>query len=223
MNIELTWLAALSTISILVGYEVVLAAALRRSPGRLKPILMRRRVGRPGGVLMIRGALQAMLLSALAWGVAAQPADPQRQTEVASRGADVMPFSLKATTHVFTKTAEGGTQRVIAKNPTDAQQVKLVREHLHRIQAEFLKGDFSGPSHIHGTEMPGLAALKAAKPGEVAIAYKPVVGGAELTYRTNDPRLVTALHQWFEAQLSDHGADAMAGHHHGQRSTPGTP
>ena len=131
-----------------------------------------------------------------------------------------MPFSLKATTHVFTKTAEGGTQRVIAKSPADAQQVKLVREHLHDIQAEFLKGDFSGPSHIHGIEMPGLAALKAAKPGEVAIAYKPVVGGAELTYRTNNAKLVVALHQWFEAQLSDHGADAMAGHHHGQRSMP---
>ena len=134
-----------------------------------------------------------------------------------------MPFSLKATTHVFTKTAEGGTQRVIAKSPADAQQVRLVREHLHDIQAEFLKGDFSGPSHIHGIEMPGLAALKAAKPGEVEIACKPVVGGAELTYRTNNVKLVVALHQWFEAQLSDHGADAMAGHQHGQRSTPSSP
>ncbi len=35
MNIELTWLAAFSTVSILVGYEVALAAAQRRSPGRL--------------------------------------------------------------------------------------------------------------------------------------------------------------------------------------------
>jgi hypothetical protein len=25
---------------------------------------------------------------------------------------------------------------------------------------------------------------------------------------------VAALHQWFDAQLSDHGADAMAGHMH---------
>jgi hypothetical protein len=26
--------------------------------------------------------------------------------------------------------------------------------------------------------------------------------------------LVGALHKWFDAQLSDHGADAMEGHHH---------
>jgi hypothetical protein len=89
-----------------------------------------------------------------------------------------------------------------------------VRQHLRDIQTQFLKGDFSGPSHIHGNEMPGLAELKAAKPGHVTIEYKDVVGGAELTYRTADANLVSALHSWFDAQLSDHGADAMAGHHH---------
>jgi hypothetical protein len=144
-------------------------------------------------------------------------AETPRQAEVARLGPDVMPFSLKATTHVFTKTAEGGNQRVVAKNAADAQQIKLVRQHLHEIQAEFLGGDFSGPAHIHGQDMPGLAELKAAKPGQIAIDYKDVPSGAELTYRTRDARLVSALHAWFDAQLSDHGADAMAGHHdHGQ-------
>jgi hypothetical protein len=91
---------------------------------------------------------------------AASAADTQRQAEVAKLGADVMPFSLKATTHIFTKTAEGGVQRVVAKSLSDAQQVKLVREHLRDIQTQFLKGDFSGPTHIHGAEMPGLAELR---------------------------------------------------------------
>lgn len=141
-------------------------------------------------------------------------ADPQRQAEVAKLGADVMPFSLKATTHIFTKTAEGGVQRVVAKSTTDVQQVKFVREHLRDIQTQFLKGDFSGPTHIHGAEMPGLADLKAAQPGQVAIDYREIDTGAELTYRTADAKLAAALHQWFDAQLSDHGADAMAGHMH---------
>ncbi|WP_221179057.1 hypothetical protein [Pseudomonas brassicacearum] len=39
----------------------------------------------------------------------------QRQAEVADHGKDVMPFSLAATTHIFTKTAEGGIQQVVAK------------------------------------------------------------------------------------------------------------
>jgi len=154
----------------------------------------------------------SVLVAALSLPAAA--ADEQRQAEVAKLGADVMPFSLKATTHIFAKSSDGGTQRVVAKNAADAQQVKLVREHLRDIQARFLNGDYSGPSHIHGAEMPGLADLQAAKPGQVSIDYRDVKAGAELAYRTADAKLVTALHQWFDAQLSDHGADAMAGHMH---------
>lgn len=140
-------------------------------------------------------------------------ADAQRQAEIANRGADVMPFDIKATNHIFTKTSTGGTQRVVAKK-SDSTQTRLVREHLHEIEDEFSKGDFSGPSFIHGADMPGLAQLKAAKPGDIAIAYRDVVGGAELAYRTTDAKLVSALHAWFDAQVSDHGTDAMAGHPH---------
>jgi hypothetical protein len=163
---------------------------------------------------MTKYLLHATLVALFAAPLAAHAADAERQAEVAKLGAGMMPFSLRATTHVFTKTAQGGTQRVIAKNLADTTQVRLVREHLHDIQTQFLKGDFSGPSHIHGNGMPGLADLKAAKPGQVAIDYKDVDGGAELTYRTADAKLVAAFHEWFDAQLSDHGADAMAGHQH---------
>ena len=83
---------------------------------------------------------------------------------------DVMPFRLDATTHVFTKTATGGVQRVVSKNPTDRVQTGLVRQHLHEIQSQFLSGNFAGPSHIHGADMPGLATLNAAKPGEIRIS-----------------------------------------------------
>ena len=141
-------------------------------------------------------------------------ADSQKQAEVAARGKDVMPFSLTATMHVFTKTAEGGVQQVVAKISANADQVKLVRQHLLEIRDQFLKGDFTGPSHIHGQDMPGLADLKLAKPGQISIVYKEVEGGAELAYTTTDASLVTALHKWFDAQLSDHGRDAMAGHAH---------
>lgn len=39
----------------------------------------------------------------------------------------------------------------------------------------------------------------------------PCQPGAELDYKTTDPKLVAALHKWFDAQLSDHGSDAMEG------------
>ena len=127
---------------------------------------------------------------------------------------DVMPFDLKATTHFFTKSSDGGTQRVTAKDVSDALQTRLVREHLRDIRTQFQKGDFSGPSHVHGNGMPGLAQLKAVQPGQISITYHDVPGGAELTYQTGDASLVKALHAWFDAQLSDHGADAMEGHQH---------
>jgi hypothetical protein len=148
-------------------------------------------------------------------------ADAQRQAEVAKRGPDVMPFSLKATQHVFTKKPDGGVQKVVVRNSADIEQVKLVRGHLRDIQMQFLKGDFSGPTHIHGAGMPGLADLNAAKPGQISIDYKEVSGGAELTYRTADTQLATALHSWFDAQVSDHGPDAMAGHMHHDHGSMG--
>ncbi|MNO81185.1 hypothetical protein D3C76_724180 [compost metagenome] len=100
----------------------------------------------------------------------------------------------------------------MVKKSTDADQVNLVREHLLEIRKQFLNGDFSGPSRIHGDDMPGLADLKTARPGQISIVYQDVEGGAELIYKTSDASLGTALHQWFDAQLSDHGKDAMEGH-----------
>ena len=159
--------------------------------------------------------LSTLVLLGLATGPSVTAAaDAQRQADVAQRGPDVMPFSLSATQHVFTKTAQGGVQRVVAKRSSDAEQIKLVRGHLRDIQHQFLAGDFSGPAHIHGQEMPGLAELKAAPKGKLRIDFRELPAGAELTYRTSEPTLVQALHQWFDAQLSDHGVDAMAGHHH---------
>lgn len=163
---------------------------------------------------MTRCLLNAVLLGLLAIPMSSHADDAQRQADVAKLSADVMPFDLKSTTHVFTKTDAGGAQRVVAKDPADSRQVTLVRAHLRDIQARFLRGDFSGPAHVHGADMPGLAQLATAKPGQLAIDFKEVDAGAELTYRTTDRQLVEAVHEWFDAQLSDHGADAMAGHMH---------
>jgi hypothetical protein len=141
-------------------------------------------------------------------------AETQRQAEVSELGQDVMPFSLNGTTHIFTKNAQGGIQRVVVKNSSDTAQVTLIRQHLQEIREQFLKGDFSGPSHIHGQDMPGLAQLRDAKAGQIAIAYRGIQGGAQLSYQTSDAALVAALHKWFDAQLSDHGKDAVEGHQH---------
>lgn len=156
----------------------------------------------------------ALLLFCLAMASAMAAQAQQRQAEVAARGAGVMPFDLKDSSHIFTKSRNGGLQQVQARNPKDIAQVRLIRSHLRDIAARFEQGDFSAPTQIHGDDMPGLAQLKLAMPGEISIQYRDLFNGAQIRYATSNPALVPVLHQWFDAQLADHGADAREGHAH---------
>ena len=143
---------------------------------------------------------------------ALEKASEKRLDEVAQRGAHVMPFDLELTTHVFSKTAKGGVQKVLVKNIKDTAQIRLTREHLFKISRDFQQADYSGPAKIHGENMPGLETLRNAKPDQISILYKDLPNGAEITYSTDIPILITAIHQWFDAQLSDHAHHAISGH-----------
>lgn len=136
----------------------------------------------------------------------------QRLAEVARRGAQVMPFALAQTMHVFTKTAQGGVQQVLVKDKGNHAQIVLIRAHLSRIAQQFAQGDFSGPAGIHGDDMPGLAILRDAKPNQLHISYKDLADGGQIDYIGDSPQLIKALQQWFEAQLRDHAKHAVAGH-----------
>lgn len=146
---------------------------------------------------------------------AAEPASEQRLDEVAERGSHVMPFDLEKNTHIFSKTDTGGIQHVIAKDQSDSEQINLIRLHLSEIAKAFKQGDFSNPEKIHSATMPGLAELRAAKPGQIKIVYQELPDGAEITYATHIEKLKLAIHQWFDAQLSDHARHAVPGHPHG--------
>jgi len=145
---------------------------------------------------------------------AVEPADEKRLDEVAERGTHVMPFDLEKTTHVFSKTANGGIQQVIAKDKSDSEQIQLIRDHLLEISEEFRQGVFSKPAQIHGGDMPGLAELETANPGQMKIEYTALPDGAQINYSTKLPQFIRAIHQWFDAQLSDHARHAVPGHPH---------
>lgn len=133
-----------------------------------------------------------------------------RQAEVAERGRSVMPFDLERATHHFAKTATGGVQTVTADDPADATQVEFVHQHLQQEAERFRRGDFTDPARIHGSEMPGLATLHGSA-GKISVDYAATANGARITFTTGDPTVVTALHSWFDAQVSDHGAHAANG------------
>lgn len=132
----------------------------------------------------------------------------ERQADVAEAGAMVMPFDLDATTHVFEKLDDGGLQTVVADSD-DPEQVALIRAHLTEEAERFARGDFHDPAMIHGDDMPGLHALVTGH-DRLEITYREIERGAEIRYGSDDPALVTAIHEWFGAQLSDHGEHATA-------------
>ena len=119
-----------------------------------------------------------------------------RQDQVEVRGASVMPFDQKRTTHVFRATATGGVQRVVAKDAGDREQITLARRHLRKEAARFRAGDFTDPMAIHGMRMPGLAALRRGA-ARVQVGYSMISrGAADLVHdrraraRHRAPRLV---------------------------------
>lgn len=134
---------------------------------------------------------------------------PDRQTEVAQLGATVMPFDLDSTTHVFTPARDGGTQ-VVADEPGDDTQIRLIREHLVKEAKMFARGDFGDPATIHGDEMPGLEELRATYT-EIRVVYSRLPDGAKITYTSRDGAAIGALHDWFQAQTGDHGGHAESG------------
>jgi hypothetical protein len=155
-------------------------------------------------MLLLAGPVQAF-----------QKASKARQEEIEKRGAQVMPFSLERTVHIFAKTKSGGVQQVIVKDPSDTRQIMLIREHLSKISKEFAQGDFSDPARIHGNDMPGLSELEKARPGQLRITYKELPNGAQIEYSSDNTGLVDAIHRWFDAQLADHaGASPSIPEHH---------
>lgn len=146
-------------------------------------------------------------ISFLSWAGWLTAPQGHRQDMVHDMGSQVMPFDLGATTHIFEMTKDGGIQEVIADDPSDAEQITLIRQHLQYEVMRFSSGDFSDPTSIHGNDMPGIREL-AAGVEHVSIAYSELPNGAQITFTSQDFTLVTAIHRWFGAQLSDHGSDA---------------
>jgi hypothetical protein len=160
---------------------------------------------------LVAALVAALVVAAVAVAALLNHEGPvSRQDEVASRGREVMPFDLDRTTHRFAKTATGGVQTVVADDPADSGQIRLIRGHLAEEAARFGRGDFGDPASIHGAGMPGLRELTAGH-RNVRTAYADLPDGARITYTATDPALVRALHSWFDAQVADHGSHAEHG------------
>jgi hypothetical protein len=150
---------------------------------------------------------RAALIFAFFIGTGAFASSPQERVHDMSHS--VMPFDMKKTLHVFRMTEQGGVQKVIARDDSDQDQVAMIRRHLEHEAEAFGKGDYGDPGHLHGATMPGLAEIKA-NAARIRVTYSELPNGAALTFDATDLHTITAIHRWFGAQLSEHGADAQA-------------
>ncbi len=161
-------------------------------------------------LVAISSVLIAILgtLAVLFWAGWLTLPEANRQATVHDMGSQVMPFDLGQTTHIFEMTESGGIQQVIADDPSDSAQIALIQQHIQHEAMRFSYGDFSDPSSLHGVEMPGVKELMVGV-AQVKIEYAALPDGAQITFTTQDLHLITAIHRWFGAQLSDHGSDSI--------------
>ena len=129
------------------------------------------------------------------------------QEHVHQMAHSVMPFDIDKTVHIFKMTESGGVQQIIAKDADANDQIALIQQHLRHEAERFQNGDYSDPETLHGEDMPGLQDLRAGA-SDITVSYAALSLGAEITFETSDLHLITAIHRWFGAQLSEHGADA---------------
>ena len=132
-----------------------------------------------------------------------------KQEQVHHMSYQVMPFDMSKTIHVFKMTELGGVQKVLARNANETDQILLIRQHLGHEAEMFKHGNYSDPTKLHGHDMPGIAELRA-NPSKVKVSYSELPEGAQIVFETKDLSMLTAIHRWFGAQLSEHGADAKA-------------
>lgn len=147
------------------------------------------------------------LLVLLIIGACVSQPSSNHQEMIHEMGSQVMPFDLTKTKHIFEMTETGGVQKVIVKDKKDVDQLAPIRQHLMHESMRFSEGDFSDPTSLHGKDMPGIQEL-AAGVSQIRIIYSELPNGAQISFVTEDLKLITAIHKWFGAQLSDHGSDA---------------
>ena len=143
----------------------------------------------------------------LGWICFTQAQTPQEH--VHNSAHTVMPFDMSRTVHIFRMTEQGGVQRVVTRDASAKAEVPLIQAHLEHEAERFRRGDYSDPGMLHGRDMPGLKELQSSG-SKIKVSYAALADGAELTFSTDDRHLLTAIHRWFGAQLSEHGADAKA-------------
>ena len=158
-----------------------------------------------------------VLLAVLGLAVAVLPARAQdhegcpmktpagaRQAQVDHRHQDTTGIVSEGTEHHFLLARDGGSIRLEAKDPAQAETRDAVRAHLRDIARAFTAGDFAMPMRIHDQVPPGVASMKAYG-ASIRYTYAATDKGGTVSIATSDPAAVAAVHEFLRFQIRDHG------------------
>ena len=140
----------------------------------------------------------------------AEQGSEQHHAGVVARGDQVMGFSHEKTTHHFRLSKDGGSVEAIANHATDEASREQIQKHLQHIAGMFKSGDFNAPMLIHARTPPGVPAMKKLR-DQIQYRVEPMRNGARLRLSSENPRAVSAIHDFLRFQIQDHQTgDSMA-------------
>jgi hypothetical protein len=155
--------------------------------------------------------LVAMLLpaAALAQGSKPAPLPPPAHdsahaahTAMEERGAEVMGVDQQTSVHAFEALPNGGIielQRAL----DDSAGIRTIRRHLRGIAEAFSQGDFSSPTYIHMTSVPG-AQVMADRRRSIRYDYYDLPRGGALRITAADNAARKAIWEFIAYQRHEH-------------------
>ena len=139
-------------------------------------------------------------------------AQQDHQAMINEHGDHVMGFSHDKTNHHFELNYDGGLIDVRADDVKDTESRDQIRSHFHHIAQMFAEGNFNAPMLVHGTDVPGTAAMARLK-DQLHWDLQETPRGARIKITADNKPALEAVHQFLKFQIEDHKTgDCVAVH-----------
>lgn len=161
---------------------------------------------------MNKPSLLGLMLFCLFSSIQAQESSSAKHGVKNSAAHQQLPYAVDQAIEGFASTSDGGIMQILAKAADDTKQIQHIQQYLQKTAKEYNQGDFSSTEKFHGTNMPGLAQMKAAKDHAIRYEFKTLNNGGQILFSTRNPQLLNALHDWIAAQIKEHGSAGIDRH-----------
>jgi hypothetical protein len=114
-------------------------------------------------------------------------------------------FAVADTQHVFGETPDGVMIGLIAQNAQQQVRIDEARRYMRSEYDRYMGGEF-GDEYSSSSDQ--VATQLADYRDKMTITYQDVASGAMIQVTSQDPDVVTLLHQWIDMRQADHGDHA---------------